>query len=203
MNCTVRFCKQWFVFSILFPWQHGLVHQWNSRRNIYQTSPHSSFSLLVYYQTSPHSSLCLLVYWSLTSTWRSRIRAPCTPCTSCRGRPGPASSTRRTRHRRAPEDGSTIRLVALQGISKERFPGCVKLGEKVAFCSPTAGRRVQFFHPLFSQPGKHSVEIPCTFKILPHQIQGQPGAPAPPRKVPTLTIIFSHIWLIQARTLNP
>ena len=25
----------------------------------------------------------------------------------------------------------------LQGTSKERFPGCVKLGEKVAFCLPT------------------------------------------------------------------
>ena len=42
----------------------------------------------------------------------------------------------------------------LQRISKELFPGCVKLGEKVAFCLPTAGRRTQFFHPIFTQPGK-------------------------------------------------
>ena len=50
---------------------------------------------------------------------------------------------------------------AVQGTSKERFPGCVKLGEKVAFCLPTAGRRTQFFHPIFAQPGKHSLEVPC------------------------------------------
>ena len=41
-----------------------------------------------------------------------------------------------------------------QGTSKERFPGCVKLSEKVAFCLPTAGRRTQFFHPIFTQRGK-------------------------------------------------
>ena len=28
----------------------------------------------------------------------------------------------------------------LQGISKRLFPGCVKSGEKVAFCLPSAGR---------------------------------------------------------------
>ena len=50
----------------------------------------------------------------------------------------------------------------LQGTSKERFPGCVKLGKKVAFCLPTAGRRSQFYHPMFTQPGKHSLEVPCT-----------------------------------------
>ena len=35
----------------------------------------------------------------------------------------------------------------LQGTSKRLFPGCVKLGEKVAFCLPTAGRKTQFFTP--------------------------------------------------------
>ena len=66
-------------------------------------------------------------------------------------------------HEDAGQDGrKPSAIVSLQGISKERFPGCVKLGEKVAFCLPTAGRKTQFFHPLFSQPGKHSLEIPCT-----------------------------------------
>ena len=51
-----------------------------------------------------------------------------------------------------------------QGTSKERFPGCVKLGEKVAFCLPTAGRRTQFYHLIFTQPGKHSLEVPCSDK---------------------------------------
>ena len=51
----------------------------------------------------------------------------------------------------------------LQGTSKERFPGCVKLDEKVAFCLPTAGRRRNLFHPNFPKPGKHSLEVPCTY----------------------------------------
>ena len=50
----------------------------------------------------------------------------------------------------------------LQGTSKERFPGCVKSFEKVAFCLPIAGRRRNLFHPKFTKPGKHSLEVPCT-----------------------------------------
>ena len=50
----------------------------------------------------------------------------------------------------------------VQGFSKRLLPGCVKLGEKVAFCLPTAGTRTLFFHPIFTQPGKHSLEVPCT-----------------------------------------
>ena len=57
--------------------------------------------------------------------------------------------------------------IHVQGISKERFPSCVKLGEKVVFCLPSEGRKTQFFHPLFSQPGKHSLEIPCTHVRVP------------------------------------
>ena len=56
---------------------------------------------------------------------------------------------------------------SIQGTSKRLFPGCVKLGEKVAFCLPTAGRRTQFFHPAFSQPGKSLLEVPCTFWEMP------------------------------------
>ena len=55
----------------------------------------------------------------------------------------------------------------VQGISKERLPGCVKSSEKVAFCLPTAGRKTQFFQPSFSQPGKHSLEIPCRYITWP------------------------------------
>ena len=46
----------------------------------------------------------------------------------------------------------------------------MKLGEKVAFCLPTAGRKTQFFHPLFSQPGKHSLEIPCTRSLIKYAV---------------------------------
>jgi len=59
-------------------------------------------------------------------------------------------------------------VLRIQGTYKKRFPGCVKLGEKVAFCLPTAGRRTQFFHPIFTQPGKHSLEVPCT--LMRHKI---------------------------------
>ena len=50
----------------------------------------------------------------------------------------------------------------LQRTSKRRFQGFVKLGEKVAVCLPTAGRRAQFFHPTSSQPGNSLLEVPCT-----------------------------------------
>ena len=50
----------------------------------------------------------------------------------------------------------------LQGCSKRWAPGCVKLGEKVVFCLPTAGRRTQLFHLIFTQPGAHLLEHPCT-----------------------------------------
>ena len=43
----------------------------------------------------------------------------------------------------------------IQGISKRGTPGCVKEGERVVFCLPTAGRRAQLFHLIFSQPGAH------------------------------------------------
>ena len=40
-----------------------------------------------------------------------------------------------------------LRLTLLQGCTKRLFPGFVKLGEKVAFCLPTAGRRTHLFTP--------------------------------------------------------
>ena len=39
-------------------------------------------------------------------------------------------------------------------------------GEKVAFCLPTAGRRAQLFHLIFTQPVAHLLEIPCTLLWL-------------------------------------
>ena len=50
----------------------------------------------------------------------------------------------------------------VQGISKRLFLGCVKSGEKVEFCSHFAGRETQYFHHIFSQPGKSLSEFPCT-----------------------------------------
>ena len=38
----------------------------------------------------------------------------------------------------------------------------MKLGEKVAFCLLTAGRRTQLSHPIFTQPGKGLIVQPCT-----------------------------------------
>ena len=63
---------------------------------------------------------------------------------------------------------SCLLALPVQGTSKRLFPGFVKLGEKVAFCLPTAGRRTQFFHPTFSQPGKSLLEVPCTCRPREH-----------------------------------
>ena len=78
----------------------------------------------------------------MTSAKISHIHLPILPSESINSRNIPSSST------------ST-----LQGISKRLFPGCVKSGEKVAFCLPSAGRNTQCFHHIFSQPpcscGRH------------------------------------------------
>ena len=39
----------------------------------------------------------------------------------------------------------------VQGCSKRWAPGCVKLGEQVAFCLPFAGSRTHLFHLIFIQ----------------------------------------------------
>ena len=49
-----------------------------------------------------------------------------------------------------------------QGYTKISFPDCVKLDETVAFCLPTAGRRMQCCHPIFKQPGKALLVQPCS-----------------------------------------
>ena len=46
----------------------------------------------------------------------------------------------------------------------------MKLGEKVAFCLPTAGRRTQFFHPKFTQPGKSLLVQPCTWSFKTYKL---------------------------------
>ena len=52
-------------------------------------------------------------------------------------------------------------MACIQGCTKITFPGCVKLGEKVAFCLPTAGRRMPLFRLIFTQPGAHLLGHPC------------------------------------------
>ena len=43
-----------------------------------------------------------------------------------------------------------------QGCTKRTFPCCVKLGEKVAFCLPTEGRKAQSFYLIFKKTWKGS-----------------------------------------------
>ena len=52
-------------------------------------------------------------------------------------------------------------LQRCKGCTQRLFPGCVNSDEKVASCLSTAGRKTQFFHPIFTQPRKHSLEVPC------------------------------------------
>ena len=51
--------------------------------------------------------------------------------------------------------------MGVQGCTKRWAPGCVILGEKVAFCLPIAGRRMQLFHHIVTQSGAHILEILC------------------------------------------
>ena len=61
---------------------------------------------------------------------------------------------------------SITTLGSLQGTSKERFPGCVKFGGKLRFVYLLQAEERNFFHPIFTQPGKHSLEIPCMIFAL-------------------------------------
>ena len=54
-----------------------------------------------------------------------------------------------------------VNETGVQGTSKRLFPGCVKSGEKVVFCSPSAGRKTQCFHHTSTEPGESLLEIPC------------------------------------------
>ena len=47
-----------------------------------------------------------------------------------------------------------LRVKSLQGCTKRLFQGCVKLGENIAFCLPTVGRRTQFSNPYSYNPGR-------------------------------------------------
>ena len=51
----------------------------------------------------------------------------------------------------------------IQGCTKRIIPGCVKLGGKIVFFT-TAGRLTQYFHPIFTQPGKALLAQPCRQK---------------------------------------
>ena len=54
------------------------------------------------------------------------------------------------------------RHLGIQRISKRLFPGSVILNGTFVVCFPTAGWIPQFFHPVFTQPGKSLLEIPCS-----------------------------------------
>ena len=50
---------------------------------------------------------------------------------------------------------NVVLLINLQGCTKRWALGCVKLGGKVVFCLPSADRRTQIVHLIFTQPGAH------------------------------------------------
>ena len=54
----------------------------------------------------------------------------------------------------------------IQGCSKRWAPGCMKSGERVVFCLPEAGRRMQLFHPIFTQPGSHLLKHLCVWILV-------------------------------------
>ena len=82
------------------------------------------------------------------------------------------------------------------------------LFEEVVFCLPTAGWRTQFFHPIFTQPGKSLLVQPCTsnsrfcklFSESPSVVylpccQGKPGEL--PEKMCAISMyeVFCHLVL--------
>ena len=59
--------------------------------------------------------------------------------------------------------------MSVQGWAKVRFPGSVNMRWKSCVLLPAAGRRTQFFHLIFTKPGKHTLAHPCT-KIYVHPL---------------------------------
>ena len=51
----------------------------------------------------------------------------------------------------------------------------MKLGEKVSFCLPSAGRRAKLSHLIFIQPGAHLFEIPCMLSREPSAQREEDG----------------------------
>ena len=49
----------------------------------------------------------------------------------------------------------------LQGWTKVWFPGSVNMRRKSYVFLPAAGRRKQFFHLIFTEPGNHTLAHPC------------------------------------------
>ena len=62
-------------------------------------------------------------------------------------------------------DSRAFGKVLSRSCTKTLFPVSVKLDEKVVFCLPTAGGRTQFYHFIFTQPGKSLLVQPCILLV--------------------------------------
>ena len=51
----------------------------------------------------------------------------------------------------------------IQGTTKRLRPGLVNKRRKICVPLPAAGRRTQFFHLLFTKPGRSLLVVPCSF----------------------------------------
>ena len=55
-----------------------------------------------------------------------------------------------------------VRIANVQGWAKVRIPGSVSMTRKSCVVLPAAGRRMQLFHLIFTEPGNRTLAHPCT-----------------------------------------
>ena len=57
----------------------------------------------------------------------------------------------------------SLDILFVQGTTKRRLPGSVNVRKKNCVLLPAAGSRTQFFHLIFTKPGRRLLVVPCTW----------------------------------------
>ena len=70
----------------------------------------------------------------------------------------------------------------VQGWTKRLFPGCVKFGEEVSYCLPSAGRNMQNFSPLIHATWEEPLS-PALYSKASRVVCCALGALAPPLRL--------------------
>ena len=120
-----------------------------ARQSIHRLFPRSNTALWLRSLKLDLAQLCCrrMLATRTTSTWRTRTRT--------------GILSFQTMRRRRSTISSPLAERQVEGCNKRLFLGCVKLGKKKLRFLPTAGRRRQFLHPKFTQPGKSLIVQPC------------------------------------------
>ena len=81
-----------------------------------------------------------------------------------------ASPVAKGRSRASPIYVNRQHRIHIQGWAKVRFPGSVIMRCRICVLLPAAGRRTQFFHLIFTKPGKHTLAHPCIWHRRPYPL---------------------------------